>query len=290
MKSNYMNYFKDCKLYQWDKNRDILTITNTTIQEEFCLDQKAMDMFLKFNAPEIKVGKTLQVQSQNLKANIKLCNEPLIMPNMEFTSSFNVELNKLKTANKFVSTSSKKPILTGVNIGNGFIAATDSFSAYRTTCNSECNITLPSKYIDALVGGYKEVEIKCNSNTVLCEIGDTTYIGKLLEGTYPNVAGLFRDRVNQVTVNKEDLKSLLAFSNSKEDYVILGPNSLTIEGENNFEAELDLNINCQICMPYERLAKAINCINEEEMIIKYDDGAKPIYINDDYLLLPVLMK
>ena len=290
MKSNYMNYFKEGKLYQWDKNRDILTITNTTIQEEFCLDQKAMDMFLKFNAPEIKVGKTLQVQSQNLKANIKLCNEPLIMPNMEFTSSFMVELNKLKVANKFVSTSPKKPILTGVNISNGFIAATDSFSAYRAECSSECNITLPSKYIDALVGGYKEVEIKCNSNTVLCEIGDTIYIGKLLEGTYPNVAGLFRDRINQVTVNKEDLKSLLAFSNSKEDYVILGHNSLTIEGENNFEAELDLNINCQICMPYERLAKAINCINEEEMVIKYDDGTKPIYINDDYLLLPVLMK
>lgn len=289
MKSNHMNYFKGGKLYQWDKNRDILTITDTNIQEEFCLDQKAMDMFLKFNNPEIVVGKTLQVKSDNLKANIKLCDEPLIMPNMEFTSSFTVELSKLKTANKFVSTSPKKPILTGVNISNGYIAATDSFSAYKAECNAECNITLPSKYIDALNGG-KEVEIKCNSNTVACVIGETTYIGKLLEGTYPNVAGLFRDRIHEAKVNKDELKSLLLFSNNKDDYVILGPNSFVIDGENDFEAEFDLDINCKVCMPFERLSKAINCVSEEEITIKYDDGNKPIYINEDYLLLPVVMK
>jgi DNA polymerase III sliding clamp (beta) subunit (PCNA family) len=282
-----MNYFKDNKLYQWDKNKDIFTITKTDIQEEFCLDQKGMEMFLKFSNPEITLGQTLKVKNGKLKANIKLCNEPLVLPNMTFTSTFTLDVDKLKVANKFVSTSQQKPILTGVNVSKGYIAATDSFFAYRNECKADCNITIASRYIDVLTAVSGEVEIKCNNNTIACEIGDTTYIGKLLDGTYPNVAGLFREQRNQAIISKQELKELLSFSNAKNDYVVLENNKLTIEGENDFEADINLNINCSICVALDRIATVINCVQSEEIIFKYEDGVHPIYINDNYLVLPV---
>lgn len=287
MKSNYMNYFKEYKLYQWDKNRDVFTITNTNIQEEFCLDQKGMDMFLKFKNPEIKLGKTLQVKSGKLKANIKLCNEALVMPNMDFTSSFKLDVNKLKIANKFVSTTQQRPILSGVNVSDCHVTATDSFFAYRVECESDCNITIASQYINVLTSASNEVEIKCNKNTIACEIDDVVYIGRLLDGKYPDINKIFSVPNNKASINKQELKQLLSFSNNKDDYVIFDNNKLIIEGENNFEADIELDINCAICLSIDRILTVINSIQEEEIVINYSDPLRPIYINNNYLVLPI---
>ena len=287
MKSNFMNYFKEGRLYQWDKNKDIFTISETNIYEEFCLDQKGMDMFLKFENPQIELGKTLHVKSGKLKASIKVCNENLVVPNMDFTSSFILDVNKLKVANKFVSTNEKKPILTGVNVSNGYIASTDSFYAYRNECEADCDITIDSKYIDVLTSTSDEVEIKCNNNTIACEIDGVTYIGRLLEGKYPPVYSLYKPQENRVSINKQELKQLLSFSNNKNDYVIFKNNKLVIEGENDFEADIELDINCEICLSIERVLTVINSIQEDEITIKYSDEVHPIYFNDNYLVLPI---
>ncbi len=287
MKSNYRNYFKEGKLYQWDMNLDIFTITDTNIQEEFCLDQKGMDMFLKFNNPEIKLDKTLQVKSGKLKASIKVCNEVLIMPNMDFTSSFKLDINKLKIANKFVSKNQKNPVLTGVNVSNGYIVATDAFYAYRNECEADCNITIESQYINVLTGVSNEVEIKCNNNTIACEIDGITYIGRLLDGVYPNLNKIYKKQNNQVSINKQELKQLLSFSNNKNDYVIFKNNKLIIEGENNFEADIELNFNCEICLSLDRVLTVINSIQEEEININYEDESRPVFFNDNYLVLPI---
>lgn len=287
MKSNYMNYFKEGKCYQWDKDKNVISITPTEIKEEFCLDKNGMDMFLKFDNPEIKVGKSLEVKSGKTKANIKLCEQELVLPNMEYTSSFKLDINKLKTANKFVSTNLKRPVLTGVNISNGYIAGTDSYFIYRETCETDCNITIASQFINILNDAQSDIEIKCNDGVVCCDINGITYIGRLLSGAFPNVEKLYNTPANRVVVNKEELKQLLSFSETKESNIILSNNKLVIEGENVFEAEIDLDINCEICLSLSRILTVINCIQEKELTIGYDDGLHPIYINDNYLLCPV---
>ncbi len=287
MKSNYMNYFKEQKCYQWDKEKNVISITPTEIKEEFCLDQKGMDMFLKFDNPEIKLGKTLEVKSGKTKANIKICEQELVLPNMEYTNSFKLDVNKLKLANKFVSKTQQRPILTGVNVNEGYIAATDSIFAYRTKCENDCNITIASEFINILNDALGEVEIKCNENTVSCEFNGTIYIGRLLVGIYPNINNVYKTPANTVVVNKEELKQLLSFSDTKNSYVTLSKNKVIIEGENIVEAEIDLDINCEIYLALDRVLTIINSIQETELKIGYDDGLHPLYINDDYLVLPV---
>lgn len=287
MKSNYMNYFKEGNCYQWDKNRDIFSITPTEIQGEFCLDKKGMDMLLKFKNPEVKLGKSLEVKSGKTKVNIKLCEQELNMPNMDFTSTFKLDVDKLKVANKFVSTTQQRPILTGVNVSGVYVAATDAFFAYRYPCENDCNITIASEYIDILSEAKGEVEIQCNDNAISCEIGGTTYIGKLLAGTYPNIERLYKNPANTVKVNKEELKQLLSLSDNKNNSITLSNNKLVIEGDNVVEAEIDLDINCEICLSIDRILTVINSIQENELTIGYDDGLHPLYINDNYLVLPI---
>lgn len=291
MKSNYMNYFKEGKLYQWDKNRDIFTISNTDIQEEFCLDQKGMDMFLKFDNPEIKLDKTLQVKSGNLKANINVCNETLIMPNMDFTSTFKLSADELKIANKFVGTNEKRPILQGVNVENGRVSATDSFSAFRSKNinveSGEHNITISSQFINSITKFKGDITVKCNDNSISFEVEDVIYIGKLLAGNYPNLSKLFIKNSNNMKFSKKELKDLLSYSNDKKDVVIFENNKLTIKGDNVFEVDIDLDINCKICVQLERLMNVISCIDDEEITISYEDGSRPLYINDQYLVLPI---
>lgn len=291
MKSNYMNYFKEGKLYQWDKNRDIFTISKTNIQEEFCLDQKGMDMFLKFDNPEIKLDKTLQVKSGNLKANINVCNETLIMPNMDFTSTFKLSADELKIANKFVGTNEKRPILQGVNVENGRVSATDSFSAFRSKNvnveSGEHNITISSQFINSITKFKGDITVKCNDNSISFEVEDVIYIGKLLAGNYPNLSKLFIKNSNNMKFSKKELKDLLSYSNDKKDVVIFENNKLTIKGDNVFEVDIDLDINCKICVQLERLMNVISCIDDEEITISYEDGARPLYINEQYLVLPI---
>ena len=71
------------------------------------------------------------------------------------------------------------------------------------------------------------------------------------------------------------------------DYVIFKNNKLVIEGENDFEADIELNINCEICLSIERVLTVINSIQEDEITIKYSDEVHPIYFNDNYYFVNV---
>lgn len=288
MKSNYMNYFKDNKLYQWDKNKDIFTITKTDIKEEFCLDQKGMDMLLKFKNPEIKLGKSLQVKSGKVKANIKVCEETLNVPNMEATSTFKVNIDKLKIANKFVSTKDNRPLLTGVNISNNYVTATDSIFAFRSACENDCNVTVSSQFINILTSNLKgELELKCNSNLISCEIEDTVFIGRLIAGTYPDLQKIYEKKpANQISIKKQELKELLSYADNKNAFVTIQENKLVINGDNDFEADIELPIESNIMFMLDRFSNVVNCIEEDELVINYTDGVHPVFINNEYLLMP----
>lgn len=287
MKSNYANYFKDGYLYQWDKDRDIFMITKVDIEDEFCLDQKAMDLFLKFDNPKITVGNTLTVKSGKTKANIKLVNEVLSIPNMEFTNTYKVNIDKLKIAKNFISKNTNKLILTGININNNSILATDSYSAYRHKIENNCNITIIPYFIDILLKKEGEIEIKTNNNTIAFEDEQTTYIGRLLNGDYPNLDRAFPSEGKTAIVDKKQLEKALSLSNDKNDYVCLSKNNIKIEGLNEINIELDMDIDIEIWFVVEKLNNIIKQVNDNEISILYNSNTKPILINGEFLVLPV---
>ena len=289
MKANYMNYFKGGKLYQFDKNKDVITISNTNITEEFCLDQKGMEMFLKFDNPEITLDSALKVKSGKLKSTIKVVTETnFVEPTLEFTNSFKLNVDKLKVAMKYVAEKDSRPALTGVNVSNNYINATDSMYAYRTECANDCNLTLAIEFVNAISKTSGEVEIKYNGKQVYCEVNDTIYIGRLIDAAYPDLARIYDSKSEkQVSVNKEQLKEMLSYSQDKKDRVFFEPNKIMIQGENDFESEIDFPIECKICFNISRLLTILNSISGDTVTFNYIDGMHAVFINDEFLLLPV---
>ena len=297
VKSNYMNYFKNHYLYQWDKNHDVFTITkyplNISVEEfEFCIDQKGMDTFLKYNEPSVQIGKTLVVKQGKKKSEIKLSNEPLVMPNTQFDTEFSVDVEKIKIANKFVAKNDKKPILTGVNVANGYITATDSFFAYRTACECNCNVTIADKFINALKDIQGVATFKANKNAVCCQTEDTAIIGRLLDGQYPSLEKIYNAMANGTTceTSLEELKESLQFANSNDDRVVFEKNKISIIGEQNFESEINIGLECKIVVNCGYLNTIINSINNttgNNININYTSEIRPLFFNSEYLLLPI---
>ena len=290
MKANYMNYFKDKKLYQWDKNSSVYTITDTDIEGEFCLDQQQMNLFLKFKNPEITLGATLTVKSGKTKSNIKLTKCELVLPTMEFTSEFKLSIETLKLANNFVAKNDVRPILTGVNINNSYVAATDTFTMFKRECKSECNITIASDFIKEISHAKGDINFKVNDKVVCCEVEGTTYIGRVLSGTFPPmIASLYTNDGVLIKLKKEDF-DILSYSNNKADYFHIEKTKLTLSGENEIEREIELNEDIDIWFNAEKVANVIKSINSDEIEIRYIGPLKQITINDEILVLPIKRK
>ena len=291
MKSNYMNYFKDGKLHQWDEHHNIHTITPVDINEEFCLDKKGMDMFLKFDNPEIKVGKTLQVKSGNVKANIKLSETTLVVPAFEHTHTAKLDLEKLKTAVKYISKKTNTPVpLTGINLANGYINVSDGFACYRVKIESgDCDIIITKPFVDAINAGTGEIEIRCNEQNVATKVNDIVYIGRLIAGQFPNMTRLYSNLGNNnVVVNKNDLIQLLKYSMDSEDKVILSKDRVQISGGTELDAYLELDLNCEIIIPISKLNLVLSTIDNEEIKINYTDSKRPIFFNEEYSVAQIV--
>ena len=286
MKSNYMNYFKNKKLYQWDKNQSVYTITDTNIEGEFCLDQQQMNLLLKFDNPEVAVGKTLNVKSGKTSASIKLIEGTLLLPSLEFTSEFTVNIDVLKLANNFIDKKGGRPILSGVNVNNFYIAATDGSSMYKHDCHSECNITIAGDFIKEISHAKGDVKFKVNNKVISCEIDGTTYIGRLLAGTYPNVANLYSNEGQNILIKKEEL-DIINYSNNKNDFLHIERNKLTLIGDNQIEQEINLNMDIDIWFNIEKISNAIKCVESEEINIRYLGSLKPLTINNEIMVLPI---
>ena len=290
MKSNFMNYFKGGKLYQWDKDMNVFVISKTTIQEEFCLDQKSMDLFLKFNNPEIKLGKTLTVKSGNTKANIKLTKTTLVVPEFESIHTFKVPSEALKMAVKFIATKDDRGALVGVNLGGGYINSTDSFSAYRTTLTCKvCNITITKQFIDAITSVNEEIELSCNHQMVVAKVSDVVYIGKLIAAQFPSFAKVYENMGNNTwVINKNQFTQLLKYSVDSKDNVCLSKDRLRITGSTELEATIELDINCELVFPISKISHVLSAISQEEIVINYTDSKRPVFFNKDILLLPII--
>lgn len=294
MKANYANYFKDGNCYQWDKDNNIFIITPTKIDPEleFCLDKKMMETFLKFESPKLKLGKTLQVQENQIKVNLKLTEMPLIIPTMEVLSTTYVEVSDLIAACNYTAKTAKKPILTGVFIGRNYIGATDSFSGYFKEIESDANITLPVEFVSLLSGVDGEIEISSNKNNAKMQVGDSTVIGCLLDGEYPPLEKIVSCRTKMEAKNTEfnvkEFLKLISFASDEKDLVILSKNKFKIDGLIPFEAELkDFDLECEMIFEVGRLKTVLKDLKTEKAILSYIGKKKPVFINQRFILLPL---
>lgn len=297
MKSMFMNYFKDGKLYQWDVSKETYLISDTNINGEFCLDQTNMNTLLKFENPilTLKDG-LLKIQSGKIKANLKLSDEKLVIPNLEFEETLKLNVDKIKIASKFVDKNISKFILSGVHIGKDGIYATNNYSGYRYVCENNCSLILSNSFVKMLMNLSGELEFKCNKNIIACEYQGELYVGRLIEGAYPNVTGMYSisKYPKEVVINKQELKDFLDYETNKNSFVILDNNKITINeiATNNnyiFETEIELPIDEKICLSYEKLINVINSIEDEEIRIKYSEGKKPLLFNNEFILLPCVI-
>lgn len=293
MKSMFINYFKENKLYQWDEAKEVFILSNTSINEEFCLDKSEMDKLLKFENPEITVGKSLKVTSGNLKANLKITAATLNFPSLEFENSFKIDIDKLKIASKFVGGKDGRAILQGINVRNNYISATDSFFCYRSECENNCNLTIASSFIKVLTELKGIVEVKCNSYYIYCEYEGVTYIGRLLNQDYPNIDNIYSLGFEKsFEIDKKELKYLLTFISSTKDAIIFSKDKLKINSILNdvncdFEADIECDVEEDIYLNYEKLNIIINSIKEDQITVEYSSSTKPLLINKEFILLPL---
>lgn len=292
LKANFMNYFKEGKCYQWDKNNNIFIITPTELDVslEFCLDQKTMETFLKFKNPKLKLGKTLQVQEGNLKASLKICDTVLMIPNIEKDVTSKVNVEDLRTACRYIDVKAQKQVLQGVYLGRDIVCATDSFHAFKRSAESKASIIIPVEFISLLSGVEGDIELYSNKNNVLAQIEDSIIIGRLLDGNYPTLEKVYASlaKTKQVEFNVRELLDYLDFSTDKlQDYVVLSKNKLEIVGAIPFEAEIEgFDLDCTFNIAVEHLKTALKDIKEDKATLKYEGPIRPLFINDDFLILP----
>lgn len=292
MKANFMNYFKDGNCYQWDKDNNIFVITHTKLdpQLEFCLDKKMMETYLKFNAPTLKLGKTLQVQEGKVKVNLKTCDAVLTIPTLDNTTISTVNVEDLKTACKYVADSTRQLPCQGVFLGNNVVCATDAFHAFQTTADSEANIIISTEFISLLSGIDGELELQSNMNNVRAVIGASTIIGRLIDGKYPTLEKVYSRMENckSIEFNVKEFLNYLSFSTDKSDSVILSKNKFEIAGTVPFEAELkDFNLDSKFELNAEHFLHVLKDIKEEKAKFKYQGPTSPVFINDEFLILPI---
>ncbi len=292
MKANDYNYFQDGKCYQWNERKTVFSISKTKLDEnlKFSLDKNSMERFLYFaeSHPEITIDKTLIVKSGAVKAQLKLCNTTLVKPNGEDLIDFEINLKDLKTAAKYCSQDNKKPVLCGVHINETSIVATDSFKAFRKECGMIApgiNITIDKAFIDYLPNA-EVVKARYNKNSIWILADDVVYIGRLIEGSYPDVSKLYKAEGTILEYDKELLSKALMFGASN-DRIKIENKKITLYSQDTIEFENDVELNEVINLNCKNFKTVVDSIETDKIQILVSSAIRPIIINGDYIVLPI---
>ena len=316
-KPMFMNYFENGTLLQHDKDKETFLISKTEIEGNFCLDQEQMEKLNKFiemadsNAKvSIKLKGTIleaKIDKPKLKANINTLsieNKPTINLN-EPKNIFTANVEKLKIAYAFSAKKSARAILNGVCIKNGYILATDSFSAYKTDCNAtDINIVIANSFISILKDLKGDIELKTDGLKIWHTTKDNqTYIGRLIVGNYPDLDKIYNS-LQENTEYRVDFSTtydIFALS-SQNSYIGLFSNSFCINtsttSENaEFEGFLGFKLygeDCALENEYwfstTMLKQVLNFVGDKRNVniaLSTQSNMKPAIVNDEFLILPV---
>lgn len=293
MKANDYNYFVDGKCYQQNEKKTIFSITRTNLDKdlEFSLDKSSMERFLYFssNNPEIIKDKTLVVKSGAIKASFKLCDTVLAKPTADDLIDFKINVKDLKNAAKYCSPDYKKPVLTGVHITEHHITSTDSFKAYKKEYEEviapDINITIDKEFI-GLLPNVEMVSARYNKNSIWILADDVVYIGRLIEGGYPDITKLYKFDGEVIEFDKELINKVLLFA-TPNDRVKFESKKITLFSQDIVEFETDVEVSGTINLNCKNFKTIIDSIEDEKISIKYTSGVRPLVVNNDYIVLPI---
>lgn len=194
-KPMFMNYFEDGNLLQHDKDKETFVLSKTDILGNFCLNQEEMEKLCKFiemandkSKVKAKLNGTIlevKIDEPKLKANINtlsIDNKPQLDLS-EVISSFTINVDKLKIASAFSDKKGVRAVLNGVCVRNGWIMATDSFSAYKTPCeDTSVNLVINNSFINILKELKGNIKLETDGMKIWHKNENgLTYVGRLLK-------------------------------------------------------------------------------------------------------------
>lgn len=95
----------------------------------------------------------------------------------------------------YASTDTTRPILTGVHFADGVVEATDSFKAMRAKIDYHGpDVNVPVETIAAIAAHGADVDLQADGRQATFTVGDTTITTRLIEGNFPNIAGVMRTK------------------------------------------------------------------------------------------------
>lgn len=305
MKAEFINVFNNGVLIQADEHKTIFTIQDVNIQDDFALDEKGMKMLLKFDRPKVaKKDNQIIVSSDTLKAKIKTIENSILdldyILNVKEGHKAYCKLGTIKKALAFVAKGNNKPILTGVNVSEQYVQATNSFMLFREKNITDVieddevtnfNVTLTQDFVNQIEGDADDIlEFEFNEQKVKCINKGITYVGNLLSGNYPNTQKLYeQDYFESLEITKDKLGEILKLvNNEKTDIVAFDKESISIEGDIPVELKLDekVDLDHSIRVSYDYLKTAINAIGDRT--IKLDFSKNIVFVNRDILVLQII--
>ena len=316
-KVNEINYLKKedkgCTLYSYSKKNTIIIVARLDdfeIPHDFFVDDKAINMInLLSPIKSIKIDDNcMTIKGAKGSYKARFIEGIITLPNLNFNDYVSIEMDRLKIANKFVSTKDTRPILTGVNVNlNGNICATDSYMAYRyisgktiEESKSGKSITIHKSFIDYIGSLFdKEVDIYFNENTCMVSKENVYYISRLLSGIYPDIDRIYNSvkKLTKITFDVKDLNEKLSIASILDfssDYCVINfkNNTLNVKAENPYNAEINVDYSNEyefnIAMP--RLKAVLSNIQKNEMVLDYEGTFKQLYVEEnrnEFVLLPM---
>lgn len=222
---------------------------------------------------------------------------------------------------KAVSRDETRAVLTGILLSidgpSVRMVATDSYRlAVREIILPEpageaFEVVVPGKATDEvakLVSSDEPVEVGVSENQVVFKFGDTVFVTRRIEGTYPNWKQLIPSQTDtKVVVSTEELQeavkrvSLLALHNSPLKLSVLAEDhtlSLTATTQDVGDASEDLMAKVQgedveIAFNHAFLADGLTAAHTENVVLEIQSALKPGLIKTEgdegfvYLLMPV---
>ena len=247
---------------------------------------KLLKVLPELNTIEISGGTVLV----NKKTKIAIFNAN--MPDFaerETDHQVNISSVNLANAFKFIGDNLSKPILKGIFVGEtGTIVATDSFKMYIYDNGESNGIVLSPELVKALIDANSDFVLKYNDRFAYAEFESYIVYGRLLQGNFPHVFGLFTPSGNIYSFDYEKLKKSLEIGSlTKARVVEINDKKITFAGEvNSYIDDTDLEI--KINLSFNSLKTALSVYNFKELY--YTTFNKPImFVNDKEKILLVGM-
>lgn len=298
-KLNEINYFKKiddgCEIYSYNerleqRNEVIVVKLPMEIENDFCVDSKAIEMIKRLNPAEISItNKNFIIKSSKGKFTSRLLSESLFdLSQMDYANSIIVDFDKLLKASGYVSKNEKKPVLCGVTVcDNGDIYATDSFKAYcyeGSELKAQNGITLPINFINLIKNTFNKLEkinIMYNNNIALVEENNIKIYSRLIDGNYPNMEKIFSNIVNARLVNFDidelrdriEIASNIGVGSEMRTIIKLTTNKIEAMGNDNYEASIKFENDCnfETKLQLEIFDQALKTMDKPNIKIAYNN-------------------